>query len=259
MVFITGGEKGGAPHRGARRGEIAKGRRADHRRGHRTFSAQRRRRSVQADRDHQCLKERSHPVSPERSAATAPREDRDDEAFRWRRGPLAGVQGITDSHHAGSPNTDFLPREEIMTTPAPRSWLAKARRGQGDHAALSAISTPLAGSSKRPHPAATSRWQRLGLFESRAARSSTAVATPTPHHFGAVSERDMGDECAGHGLAAGFDRWTQGRDRGGPEDDRRGRLFGPGDSRHGGDESSTSPLPHSAAGLLTNKADATSP
>jgi cell division protein FtsZ len=134
---------------------------------------------------------------------------------------LQGVQGITDLINTpGLINTDFADVKMIMTNAG--SALMGIGYASGDgralNAARAAISSPLLEASiegARGILLNISGGSDLGLFEvNEAAEIIHEVAHPDANIIaGMVIDDAMGDEVRVTVIAAGFDRWDEGRDR----------------------------------------------
>jgi cell division protein FtsZ len=139
---------------------------------------------------------------------------------------LQGVQGISELITTpGLINTDFADVKMIMTNAG--SALMGIGHGSGDgrslNAARAAISSPLLEASiegARGILLSISGGSDLGLFEvNEAAEVIHGVAHPDANIiFGAVIDDAMGDEVRVTVIAAGFDRWEEGREK--PEQQR---------------------------------------
>jgi cell division protein FtsZ len=134
---------------------------------------------------------------------------------------LQGVQGITDLINTpGLINTDFADVKMIMTNAG--SALMGIGYASGDgralNAARAAISSPLLEASiegARGILLNISGGSDLGLFEvNEAAEIIHEVAHPDANIIaGMVIDDAMGDEVRVTVIAAGFDRWDEGRER----------------------------------------------
>ena len=228
MVFITAGEGGGTGTGGAPVvAEVAKSL------GAltvgivtRPFSFEGRRRAVQAEQGIQKLKEKVDTliVIPNDRLLTVSNEKTSmlnafksaDEVL------LQGVQGITELITTpGLINTDFADVKMIMSNAG--SALMGIGYGTGEgralNAARSAISSPLLEASiegARGILLSIAGGSDLGLFEvNEAAEIIHGVAHPDANIiFGTVVDDAMGDEVRVTVIAAGFDRWDEGRARG---------------------------------------------
>jgi len=235
MVFITAGEGGGTGTGGAPVvAEIAKNE------GAltigvvtRPFSFEGRIRSVQAEQGIQRLKEkvdtlivipndRLLSVSNEKTSAL--------NAFKMADEVLLqGVQGITDLINTpGLINTDFADVKKIMSNAGTALMGIGYASGDGRaiNAARAAISSPLLEASiegARGILLNISGGSDLGLFEvNEAAEIIHEVAHPDANIIaGMVIDDAMGDEVRVTVIAAGFDRWDEGRERAGRADQGR--------------------------------------
>src|SRR5438093_11970492 len=134
---------------------------------------------------------------------------------------LQGVQGITDLITTpGLINTDFADVKMIMTNAGSALMGIGYASGEGRavNAARGAISSPLLESSiegARGILLNISGGSDLGLFEvNEAAEIIHGVAHPDANIiFGAVIDDAMGDEVRVTVIAAGFERWEEGRGR----------------------------------------------
>jgi cell division protein FtsZ len=225
MVFITAGEGGGTGTGGAPVvAEIAK------QQGSltigvvtRPFAFEGRRRSVQADQGIGKLKEKvdTQIVIPnDRLLSVANDKTSMLSAFKMADEVLLqGVQGITDLITTpGLINTDFADVKMIMHDAG--SALMGVGHGSGDGRALdaarSAISSPLLESAidgARGILLNICGGSDLTLFEvNDAATVIHEVAHPEANIiFGAVIDDEMGDEVRVTVIAAGFERWDDGR------------------------------------------------
>src|SRR2546429_3656059 len=232
MVFITAGKGGGTGTGGAPIvAEIAKSL------GAltigvvtRPFAFEGRRRSVQAEQGIQKLREKvdTQIVIPNDRLLTGSNDKTSMlNAFKMSDEVLLqGVQGITELITTpGLINTDFADVKMIMSNAG--SALMGIGYGAGEGRALAAanaaISSPLLEASiegARGILLNISGGSDLGLFEvNEAAEIIHGVAHPDANIiFGAVIDDAMGDEVRVTVIAAGFDRWDEGKGR--PE--RRG-------------------------------------
>src|SRR5260221_9910469 len=141
---------------------------------------------------------------------------------------LQGVQGITELITTpGLINTDFADVKMIMSNAG--SALMGIGHGSGEGravaAARAAISSPLLEASiegARGILLSIAGGSDLGLFEvNEAAEIVHAVAHPDANIiFGTVVDDAMGDEIRVTVIAAGFDRWEEGRGRAGGAGDK---------------------------------------
>ncbi len=232
MVFITAG-KGGGTGTGAAPviAEVAKSL------GAltigvvtRPFGFEGRRRAVQAETGIQTLKEKVDTliVIPNDRLLTVSNDKTSVlNAFKMADEVLLqGVQGITDLITTpGLINTDFADVKMVMSDAG--SALMGIGYGSGEgralNAARAAISSPLLEASiegARGILLTIAGGSDLGLFEvNEAAEVIHAVAHPDANIiFGTVIDDEMGDEVRVTVIAAGFDRWDNGRK---PGDDSR--------------------------------------
>ncbi len=227
MVFITAGKGGGTGTGGAPVvAEVAKSI------GAltigvvtRPFAFEGRRRSVQAEQGIQKLKEKVDTliVIPNDRLLTVSNEKTSVlNAFKMADEVLLqGVQGITELITTpGLINTDFADVKMIMTNAG--SALMGIGFGSGEGRAVSAaraaIASPLLEASiegARGILLSISGGSDLGLFEvNEAAEIIHGVAHPDANIiFGAVIDDAMGDEVRVTVIAAGFDRWDEGKER----------------------------------------------
>jgi cell division protein FtsZ len=132
---------------------------------------------------------------------------------------LQGVQGITDLITTpGLINTDFADVRMIMTDAGSALMGVGYASGEGRalQAARQAISSPLleaAIDGARGILLNISGGSDMGLFEvNEAAQVIHEVAHPEANIiFGTVIDDDMGDEVRVTVIAAGFERWDEGR------------------------------------------------
>ena len=227
MVFITAGEGGGTGTGGAPVvAEVAKSL------GAltigvvtRPFAFEGRRRSVQAEQGIQKLKDKVDTliVIPNDRLLTVSNEKTSMlNAFKMADEVLLqGVQGITELITTpGLINTDFADVKMIMANAG--SALMGIGYGSGDGRALAAanaaISSPLLEASiegARGILLSIAGGSDLGLFEvNEAAEVIHGVAHPDANIiFGTVIDDSMGDEVRVTVIAAGFDRWDEGKSR----------------------------------------------
>src|SRR3954467_9118937 len=228
MVFITAGKGGGTGAGGAPVvAEIAKSL------GAltigvvtRPFSFEGRRRSVQAEAGIARLKEKVDTIiiiPNDRLLSVSNDKTSVLNAFKMADEVLLqGVQGITDLITTpGLINTDFADVKMIMTNAGSALMGIGYASGEGRavNAARGAISSPLLESSiegARGILLNISGGSDLGLFEvNEAAEIIHGVAHPDANIiFGAVIDDAMGDEVRVTVIAAGFERWEEGRGRG---------------------------------------------
>src|SRR5438874_1175044 len=227
MVFITAGEGGGTGTGGAPVvAEVARGL------GAltigvvtRPFAFEGRRRSVQAEQGIQKLKDKVDTliVIPNDRLLTVSNEKTSMlNAFKMADEVLLqGVQGITELITTpGLINTDFADVKMIMSNAG--SALMGIGYGPGEGRALAAanaaISSPLLEASiegARGILLSVAGGSDLGLFEvNEAAEVIHGVAHPDANIiFGTVIDDSMGDEVRVTVIAAGFDRWDEGKSR----------------------------------------------
>jgi cell division protein FtsZ len=227
MVFITAGEGGGTGTGGAPVvAEVARGL------GAltigvvtRPFAFEGRRRSVQAEQGIQKLKDKVDTliVIPNDRLLTVSNEKTSMlNAFKMADEVLLqGVQGITELITTpGLINTDFADVKMIMSNAG--SALMGIGYGSGEGRAMAAanaaISSPLLEASiegARGILLSVAGGSDLGLFEvNEAAEIIHGVAHPDANIiFGTVIDDSMGDEVRVTVIAAGFDRWDEGRAR----------------------------------------------
>ena len=251
MVFITAG-KGGGTGTGAAPvvAELARGL------GSltigvvtRPFSFEGRRRTVQAEQGIQRLKEKvdTQIVIPNDRLLTVSDEQTSMlNAFKMADEILLqGVSGITDLITTpGLINTDFADIRTVMHDAGSALMGIGYASGEGRalNAARSAISSPMLEASiegARGIVLNISGGSDLGLLEvNEAAEVIHGVTHPDANIiFGAVIDDDMGDEVRVTVIAAGFDRWDEGRTTADGDDDDD-LSFRPGD----GPESDTPDL-----------------
>ncbi len=135
---------------------------------------------------------------------------------------LQGVQGITDLITTpGLINTDFADVKMIMSNAGSALMGIGHASGEGRalEAARNAISSPLLEASiegARGILLSITGGSDMGLFEvNEAAEVIHGVAHPDANIiFGTVIDDEMGDEVRVTVIAAGFDRWEEGRGRG---------------------------------------------
>src|SRR5438094_2124478 len=225
MVFVTAGEGGGTGTGGAPVvAEIAKSL------GAltigvvtRPFSFEGRRRSVQADAGISKLKDKVDTIiiiPNDRLLSVSNDKTSVLNAFKMADEVLLqGVQGITDLITTpGLINTDFADVKMIMTNAGSALMGIGYASGEGRalNAARAAISSPLLEASiegARGILLNISGGSDLGLFEvNEAAEIIRGVAHPDANIiFGAVLDDTMGDEVRVTVIAAGFDRWDEGK------------------------------------------------
>src|SRR3989449_10439526 len=227
MVFVTAGKGGGTGTGGAPIvAEIAKSL------GAltigvvtRPFSFEGRRRSVQAEAGIQKLKEKCDTliiIPNDRLLSVSNDKTSVLNAFKMADEVLLqGVQGITDLITTpGLINTDFADVKMIMQNAGSALMGIGYASGEGRalNAARAAISSPLLEASiegARGILLTISGGSDLGLFEvNEAAEIIHGVAHPDANIiFGAVIDDAMGDEVRVTVIAAGFDRWDEGKER----------------------------------------------
>src|SRR5438445_1042524 len=227
MVFITAGKGGGTGTGGAPVvAEVAKSL------GAltigvvtRPFSFEGRRRSVQAEQGIVQLREKVDTlivIANDRLLSVSNDKTSVLNAFKMADEVLLqGVQGITDLITTpGLINTDFADVKMIMTNAGSSLMGIGYASGEGRalNAARAAISSPLLEASiegARGILPNISGGSDLGLFEvNEAAEIIRGVAHPDPHIiFGAVIDDAMGDEARVTVIAAGSDRWDEGKER----------------------------------------------
>src|SRR5438874_5427905 len=235
MVFITAGKGGGTGTGGAPViAEIAKAL------GAltigvvtRPFAFEGRRRSVQAEQGINVLKEKVDTliiIPNDRLLSVSNEKTSVLNAFKMADEVLLqGVQGITDLITTpGLINTDFADVKMIMTNAGTALMGIGYASGDGRalNAARAAISSPLLEASidgARGILLNISGGSDPGLFEvNEAAEIIHGVAHPDANIiFGAVIDDTMGDEVRVTVIAAGFDRWDEGK---GGRSDRRSAL-----------------------------------
>jgi cell division protein FtsZ len=225
MVFVTAGEGGGTGTGAAPVvAEIAKGL------GAltvgvvtRPFSFEGRRRAVQAEQGIQKLKDKvdTQIVIPNDRLLTVSDESTSViDAFQMADEILLqGVQGITDLITTpGLINTDFADVRMIMADAGSALMGIGYASGEGRalNAARGAISSPLLEASvegARGVLLTIAGGSDLGLFEvNEAAEVIHGVAHPDANIiFGTVVDDELGDEVRITVIAAGFDRWDDGK------------------------------------------------
>jgi cell division protein FtsZ len=191
----------------------------------RPFAFEGRRRSVQAEQGVQKLKDKVDTliVIPNDRLLTVSNEKTSMlNAFKMADEVLLqGVQGITELITTpGLINTDFADVKMIMSNAG--SALMGIGYGSGEGRALAAanaaISSPLLEASidgARGILLSVAGGSDLGLFEvNEAAEVIHGVAHPDANIiFGTVIDDSMGDEVRVTVIAAGFDRWDEGKGR----------------------------------------------
>src|SRR5688500_15476371 len=227
MVFITAGEGGGTGTGGApvvaevarSLGALTIGVVT------RPFAFEGRRRSVQAEQGIQKLKEKVDTliVIPNDRLLTVSNDKTSMlNAFKMADEVLLqGVQGITELITTpGLINTDFADVKMIMSNAGSALMGIGYASGEGRalNAARGAISSPLLEASiegARGILLTIAGGSDLGLYEvNEAAEIIHGVAHPDANIiFGTVIDDDMGDEVRVTVIAAGFDRWEEGRTR----------------------------------------------
>ncbi|MHB8670558.1 MAG: cell division protein FtsZ [Acidimicrobiales bacterium] len=257
MVFITAGKGGGTGTGGApvvaevarSLGALTIGVVT------RPFSFEGRRRAVQAEAGIQRLKEKVDTliIIPNDRLLTVS-NDKTSVLNAFKQADevlLQGVQGITDLITTpGLINTDFADVKMIMSNAGSALMGIGYASGEGRalNAARNATSSPMLEASiegARGILLTISGGSDLGLFEvNEAAEVIHGVAHPDANIiFGAVIDDSMGDEVRVTVIAAGFDRWDDGRDHRPEGRSRSGAglghdVFGPGedDLDLGGDD-----------------------
>jgi len=224
MVFITAGEGGGTGTGAAPVvAEIAKGI------GAltigvvtRPFAFEGRRRSTQAEKGIQILKEKVDTlivIPNDRLLSVSNENTSMMNAFKMADEVLLqGVRGITDLITVpGLINTDFADVKMVMTNAGTAIMGIGSSIGEGRaaNAARAAITSPLLEASiegARGMVLNIAGGSDLGLFEvNEAAEIIHAVAHPDANIiFGAVIDDSMGDEVRVTVIAAGFERWEEG-------------------------------------------------
>ncbi len=225
MVFITAGKGGGTGTGGAPVvAEIAKSL------GAltigvvtRPFSFEGRRRAVQAEQGIQRLKEKVDTliiIPNDRLLTVSNDKTSMVNAFKMADEVLLqGVQGITDLITTpGLINTDFADVKMIMSNAGTAIMGIGSASGEGRavNAARGAITSPLLEASiegARGILLNIAGGSDLGLFEvNEAAEIIHSVAHPDANIiFGSVVDDAMGDEVRVTVIAAGFERWDEGR------------------------------------------------
>ncbi len=227
MVFITAGKGGGTGTGGApvvaaiakSLGALTVGVVT------RPFAFEGRRRSVQAEQGIANLKEKVDTlivIPNDRLLSVSNDKTSALNAFKMADEVLLqGVQGITDLINTpGLINTDFADVKMIMTNAGSALMGIGYASGEGRalNAARAAIASPLLEASiegARGILLNISGGSDLGLFEvNEAAEIIHEVAHPDANIIaGMVIDDAMGDEVRVTVIAAGFDRWDEGRDR----------------------------------------------
>ena len=227
MVFITAGKGGGTGTGGApvvasiakSLGALTVGVVT------RPFAFEGRRRSVQAEQGIANLKEKVDTlivIPNDRLLSVSSDKTSALNAFKMADEVLLqGVQGITDLINTpGLINTDFADVKMIMTNAGSALMGIGYASGEGRalNAARAAIASPLLEASiegARGILLNISGGSDLGLFEvNEAAEIIHEVAHPDANIIaGMVIDDAMGDEVRVTVIAAGFDRWDEGRDR----------------------------------------------
>jgi cell division protein FtsZ len=247
MVFVTAGEGGGTGTGAAPVvAEIAKSQGAlTIAVVTRPFNFEGRRRAVQADQGIGKLKEKvdTQIVIPNDRLLTVANDKTSVlNAFKMADEVLLqGVQGITDLITTpGLINTDFADVRMIMNDAGSALMGVGYASGEGRalHAARQAISSPLleaAIDGARGILLNISGGSDLGLFEvNEAAQVIHEVAHPEANIiFGAVIDDELGDEVRITVIAAGFERWDEGKPQ---------RRTSSGGSRRGESESQDTPV-----------------
>ncbi|MGH9065888.1 MAG: cell division protein FtsZ [Acidimicrobiales bacterium] len=242
MVFITAGKGGGTGTGGAPVvAEVAKSL------GAltigvvtRPFSFEGRRRAVQAEQGIQRLKEKVDTliiIPNDRLLTVSNDKTSMVNAFKMADEILLqGVQGITDLITTpGLINTDFADVRMIMNNAGTAIMGIGSASGEGRavNAARGAITSPLLEASiegARGILLNIAGGSDLGLFEvNEAAEIIHSVAHPDANIiFGSVIDDGMGDEVRVTVIAAGFERWDEGRADGEGGDRHTGRESGLG-------------------------------
>jgi len=225
MVFITAGEGGGTGTGAAPVvAEIAKGI------GAltigvvtRPFAFEGRRRATQADKGIQTLKEKVDTlivIPNDRLLSVSNENTSMMNAFKMADEVLLqGVRGITDLITVpGLINTDFADVKMVMTNAGTAIMGIGTSNGEGRavNAARSAITSPLLEASiegARGILLNIAGGPELGLFEvNEAAEIIHSVAHPDANIiFGTVIDESLGEEVRVTVIAAGFERWENGR------------------------------------------------
>jgi cell division protein FtsZ len=192
----------------------------------RPFAFEGRRRAVQAEQGIQRLKEKVDTlivIPNDRLLSVSNDKTSMLNAFKMADEVLLqGVQGITDLITTpGLINTDFADVKMVMNNAGTALMGVATASGEGRavNAARGAISSPLLEASiegARGILLNISGGSDLGLFEvNEAAEIIHGVAHADANIiFGAVIDDAMGDEVRVTVIAAGFDRWEEGRKRG---------------------------------------------
>ena len=152
---------------------------------------------------------------------------------------LQGVQGITDLiNEPGLINTDFADVKMIMANAGTALMGIGTASGENraEEACRAAVQSPLLEASIEGAKGillTVAGGSDLGLFEvNRAAEMIQRDAHPDANIiFGSVVDDAMGDEVRVTVIAAGFDRWDEGRVK--PEGGRRLTLADPEDEAEG--------------------------
>ncbi len=215
----------------------------------RPFSFEGRRRSVQAEAGIQNLKDKVDAIiiiPNDRLLTVSTEKTSMVNAFKMADEVLLqGVQGITDLITMPGPDQHRLRRRAhgARRRRAPPSWASARRRARAapSNAARAAITSPLLEASiegARGILVDIAGGPDLGLFEvNEAMEIIHGVAHPDANIiFGNVIDESMGDDVRVTVIAAGFERWEEGRvgepRPGGPQPGARARPRARGHLRH---------------------------